>query len=474
MKLKQLLILIAVLVAVIIGVTVKNKDHSDAISDDVGKNIFPDLKTEEISTIVLNAGKEEVILEIKDGKWTVKGRDGFLANVDNISKLVTKAGTMKAADVKEGVADKYLSRFKLQKPGTGGKEDETGTQVTFKKADGTTTASFLIGKTTGSSAGMGGYSNSQGQYVLSENAKDKVYGIKEAFDYFMNTITNKDWLDKTTFFKVENPKSVTVTTEKPEDSWSIFREKPGTDVTELKLADPKGGEEFDTSKASTVSGIWSSASFNDVATAEDKAKAGLDKPDRTVVIDTFDGFKYTIKIGGQVQKEADPNAGASEEYYVSVDVDGTFPDKMAEIAPIPDDKRTDEEKKKAKEDAEKKFADDLAKNKEKLAKEKALGGKVYVIAKFNVDPLLKNRAEFMKDKAAAPAPTAADGSAPPMAPPIAAPAPPKREPITATTPPISVDIKPEAKPEVKPDGTTEAPKPEIKAPETPAPAEPAK
>jgi hypothetical protein len=464
------LILIGILAVAIVAV-LKNKNiEGDAQDEAVGQKILPGVKPEDVSTVVLS-GKEEVTLEIKDGKWVVVGRDGFPANADNIAKLVSKAVIMEANDVKTDVSDKYLSRFKLQKPGTGGKEDETGTQVTLKKADGSALAAFVIGKNPPGAAGPGSFSNSQSQYIKNDAVKDKVFVIKEAFDYFMNAITNKDWLDKTDFIKVEKPKSVTVTSAKPEDNWSIFREKEGTDVNELKLKEAKPGEEFDPAKGGNSASAFASATFNDVATAEQKAKAGLENPARTAVIETFDGFKYTIKVGNQAEKPAgtDPNAGASDEYYVSFEVEGAFPEKMPEPAPVADDKRTEDEKKKAREEAEKKFADDLAKNKEKLTKEKALAGKVFVLAKYSVDPLLKNRSEFMKDKPAEGAAPAAAGE-PPAAPAGHAPtpAPVKHEPVTATTPPISVDIKPsdDAKPAVEVKPSEPKPKVEIKVPET--------
>ncbi len=453
MKLKQLAILTGILAIVIAAVMMNTGLKGDAQDDAIGKRIYAKVLPEEVSTIVLNGGKEEVTLEVKDGKWVVAGRDGFPANADNIAKLVSKAVLMEAADVKTDINDKYLSRFKLQKPGTGGKDDETGTSVVLKKADGTQLASFLIGKTASNSAGMGGYSNSQPQYLRDDAVAGKVFIIKEAYDYFMNSITNKDWLDKVNFMKVEKPKSVALTSAKPEDNWTIAREKEGTDVNELKLADAKPGEEFDVNKASNSANAFASASFTDVATAEQKAKAGLEAPARTAVIDTFDGFKYTIKVGNAVEKPAgaDPAAGASDEYFVTFDVDATLNEKQPEPAPVADDKRTDEEKKKAAEDATKKFTDDLTKAKEKLAKEKALAGKVYILPKYSVDPLLKNRSELMKDKpadgaapAAAATPPTFPGSSPAATPMPeghgAAPTPVKHEPITATTPPISVDI----------------------------------
>jgi hypothetical protein len=452
MKLKQLLILLAVLAVVVLAV-VFLKPSDDGETKGYVK-VFPDLKTEEVTTVVMNGGKEEVTLEIKDGKWTVKDRESFPANFENVAKLVTKAGTLTGELSQTLDGEKYLSRFKLQKPGTGGKDDATGTSVTLKKADGTVLADFVIGKNVGNPAGPGGMSNASAQYFQpkANAAKPEVYTIKEAFDFTMSNITNRGWLDTSNFFRVEKPKSISVKSAKPEDDWKIFREKEGTDAAELKLADLKPGEEFESAKAANSGAAFAATTFSDIATAADKDKTGLDNPLRTATIETFDGFTYTIKIGKQVEKAVDPNAGATEEHYVSFDVQGAFPEKMPEPAPSPEDaKKSEEDKKKAREEAEKAFQAELATKKEKLAKEKQLATRVFVIGKFNVEPLLKNRAEFMKDKpaeGAAPAAPAAAGGAPaPM--PTAAPNP--VGPITATTPPISVDVKPaENAGEVKP------------------------
>ena len=466
MKLKTILILLVALVAAVALVLLRNKNDADGINKAVGTKIFPGLVTEEVSTIVLNGGKEEVTLEIKDGKWTVKGRDGFPANQDNIAKLVTKVGTMLISDVKEDVNEKYLSRFKLQKPGNGGKDDETGTTVTLKKADGTVVADFTVGKNIPGAMTPGSFSNSQAQYIATASAAGQVLTIKEAFDYYMNNVTNKAWLDTSTFFKVEKPKSVSVTSAKPEDNWTLLREKEGTDAAELKLADPKPGEEFDTAKAGNSGGAFSTVTFADVATADVKDKTGLDQPLRTATIETFDGFKYTIKIGKQVEKPADANAGASEEYYVTVDVEASLAEKMPEPVPTPEDaKKSEEEKKTAREAAEKAFAENLTKLKEKLAKEKALMGRTYIIAKYNVEPLLKNRADFMKDKPAAP--PAGGGESNPAAPP-GAPAP-TPGPVSATTPPVSIDIPPgdQVKPAIEPKPAEPKPAKELPVPAAP-------
>jgi hypothetical protein len=404
-------------------------------------------------------------------------------------------------EVRTDIPDKYLGRFKALKPGAGGKDDETGTAVTFKRQDGGDIASFVIGKNPDSGRG-GPSSGGSAQYVKLDSAKEQVHVVKDGFDYFMNTITMRDWLNKTDFFKPEKIKSVTVTTVKPEDNWRIYREKEGTDMSELKLADLKPGEEFDTAKGGNSGNAFSGPSFNDVAVGDAKTKSGLGGPTRLAVIETFEGFTYAIKIGNAVEQK-DPSAGAGEEHYISVAVTGNFPDKMPEWQPKPEDaSKTDEEKKKLKDEAEKAFNDELTKKKEKLAKESALASIVYIVPKYIVEPLLKNRAEFMKDKPA-PTPPATPGTPgtpgapilPPgsATPPVPAPTPPatgatmpKREPITATTPPIAVEIPPATKTETKkPEETKPAPKPDDKkpdakkpdspaAPAAPAPAEPAK
>lgn len=472
MKLKHLLILCTLLALTALAIFLRPKDDDGKRDEAVDKNVFPGLKTEDVNAIVMNGGKEEVTLEVKDGKWTVKGRDGFSANQDNITKLVTKAATMKVFDVKPDISEKYLSHFKLQPPGSGGKDDETGTHVMLKKMDGTAVASFMIGKNVGGSSGNI-FSNARSQYIKPESIKDKVYVIQEAFDYFMNSITNKEWLDKATFFKAEKPKSITVTGNTPEESWTLAREKEGTDANEIKLTDAKPGEEFDGNKGSNSFNALASPSFNDVATSADKEKASLDKPQRTAVIETFDGFKYTVKVGKQVEKEVDPNAGASEEFYASIEVEANLVEKMPEPAPSPDDaKKTEEEKKKAREDAEKAFQAALATQKEKFAKEKSLSGKTFIVAKFVVDPILKNRKDFMKEKPAE-TPPPSSISAPPVAapsPPTPPPPAPKREPISAVTPPVSIDTSKAPK---GPLPVEAKPKEEIKLPpDAPAAQEP--
>ena len=138
----------------------------------------------------------------------------------------------------------------------------------------------------------------------------------------------KGWLDKEKFFKVEKLKSIAVTGPTPEESWKIFREK---DAGDLKLDAPAAGEEFDPAKAISQGTVFAGPSFDDILPEADKAKAALDKPTHTAVIETFDGLTYTVKVGAKVEppKQDPPKEGETpptppENYYVSYTVTGTL------------------------------------------------------------------------------------------------------------------------------------------------------
>ena len=168
--------------------------------------------------------------------------------------------------------------------------------------------------------------------------------------------------------------------------------------------------------------------FNDVLPAAEAAKAALDQPIRSAVITTFDGFTYTIKVG----------AADGENHFISYTIDSKFEETRTPPEPKEKDKpaETEEEKKKADEA----FATALAAKKKKLAEEQATVGRIFSIAKSSLEPILKMRPDFMKDKpaAVAPGPPATDpefGNKPPLP----APGGPR---IEAVTPPISVETPP--------------------------------
>jgi hypothetical protein len=160
------------------------------------------------------------------------------------------------------------------------------------------------------------------------------------------------------------------------NSWTLTRDKEGGD---LKLADAKEGEALDTGKASGAGYALSSPSFNDVVVDPKPEETGLDKP-ITAKLETFDGFTYTVKLG-KPQKE--------ENYPLQVTVEANLP-KEREVGK--DEKPADKEK------LDKEFKDKQTKLEEKLKNEKKFEQWTYLVAKWSVDPLLKDRKDLLKEE----------------------------------------------------------------------------
>jgi hypothetical protein len=167
-------------------------------------------------------------------------------------------------------------------------------------------------------------------------------------------------------------------------------------MAEFTLANAKAGEALDAGKISSLGSFFSYASFNDVLPpATDPATVGLDKP-VTATIETFDGFKYGLKIG---RKEGDENC------WVQIGVSAAI---AKERVPGKDEKPEDKER------LDKEHAEKVKKLEEKLAAEKAFENWIYVMSKWNLDAVLKDRAELLAEKKAEEKP--ADAPAPPKAP----------------------------------------------------------
>jgi hypothetical protein len=104
--------------------------------------------------------------------------------------------------------------------------------------------------------------------------------------------------------------------------------------------------------------------------------------DKAVVahLDTFDGFAYTVKIGGK---------SGEENHYFQLAVAGNFP---KERAPGKDEKPEDKDK------LDKEFKEKTAKLEERLKTEKAFDKWTYVVSKWTVDGLLKDRKDLLAEK----------------------------------------------------------------------------
>jgi hypothetical protein len=279
--------------------------------------------------------------------------------------------------------------------------------------------------------GMGGFP--AGRYVMPLGTQ-KVSLVSEPLDEV--NVKPESWLVHD-FFKIENPKSIALAGTTDAQHWKFTRE---TASSEWKLEGAKEEEKVDVAKTGPLASTFANPAFADVLAPDAKPEeTGLDKP-AVATYETFDGFTYTLKIGK-------PNG---ENYPLTVEVAATL---EKERTPGKDEKPEDKTK------LDEEFKTKLKRFEDKLAAEKKVEGRPYLVAKSTVDQLLKDRAAFLADKKAETPAAATSPATSATSPPVSVTTP----PVTATTPPIAAPPAPPASkpgPKPKPEPAPPAPKPE--------------
>ena len=453
MKGKQLLIAVIIL-GVLGGIAyfTSTHDQGSQAKIGVGKTVVTDLDPSKIATIAITDNDATLTLAQKDEKWTVTERDGFAAKFDDIQKLVTSAVSLKSLR-QIRASKKQHGRFELLDPADN--DENTGTRVEFKDAQGQVLKSLLLGKkgsaSSGANAGSPFGSSDNHRYVL---ANGKVTVVAIDYSSALNDVSADpaNWLAKDDFFKVEKIKTIAVAQPNEADSWTLTRINEGDDMA---LTDAKPEEKLDSSKGNTAGRVLGYPSFDDVASKSAKPEdIGMDKA-VTATIDTFEGYNYIVKMAKQ-----------GDDHYMSLNASGTRlgqADETASREPQPDETKPREPAKDEKpEDAErldKEHADTLAKliaDREKthkdnqatlkedrdktftesLAKLEKLAGWTFKVSSYTFDAIYKTRAEMMEEKKE----EAATGTAAPT--PIL-PALPTLTPTPAPTPaPAPIVVKP--------------------------------
>jgi len=376
MNRKQLVILL-VLVVLLGGaglLMVKNQNASwKGTNPALGKKVLGDFPINDVAHIVLRQGTNELNLAKKD-VWRVRERNNYPANYSEIGDFLLKARDLKIVQ-SEKAGPSQMQRLSLvQGPGT-----NTALLVDFKDQNDKTIKSLLLGKKhrrksdrpspMGEMGDLGDDGWPDGRYVKTSDS-DNVTLISEA----LANIEPKpeQWLNKD-FFKIEKVRSIAVAFPNATNSWRLTRE---TETGEWKLADPKPGEQLDTSKASGVANPLNSPSFVDLSTSANSE--GMENP-TVATIETFDNFTYTLKAGQKT----------NDNYPLAVAVAAQLP---KERTPGKDEKPEDKEK------LDKEFKEKQKKMEEKLTQEKAYEKWVYLVSSWTVDPLLKERAQLLVEK----------------------------------------------------------------------------
>jgi hypothetical protein len=385
MNLKQLVILLALGVAFGTLGLFMSKQKSAAFKPTegtLGKKLLGDFKVNDVAQLTIKHHTNELNLVKQEGTWKVKERYNYPASFTEIRELINKLADLKVVQSPKVGASQF-ARLELLAPGAG-QGTNSGTLVEFKGESGNVVKSLLLGKKVtresgeenpmfgGGGGGGGGYP--VGRYVLVTGGSQSVALVSDALS---NVEPKPDqWLDKD-FFKVEKLKSIAVVSANPSNTWQVARtNETGT----FSLVDKKENEDIDASKLSSVSYALSSPSFNDVLSPETKPETlGLDKP-IVATLTTFDDFTYTVKIGTKT---------SDDKFPIAVVVAAELP---AERTAGKDEKPEDKEK------LDKEFKEKADKFKEKLTKEKGCEKWTYLVDKWTIDSLLKERKDFFAEK----------------------------------------------------------------------------
>jgi hypothetical protein len=437
MKGRQLAILLG-LVVVLGGAGYflhKGSQSSWSSSGGGGGGKVLEVPVNDVATIRIKSANSEIHLTKKGDDWVVRERADYPASFEQVSSFLRKLWDLKTVqEVKVGPSQ--MARMELVDPTQGA---GAGTLVELKDKEGKNLSALLLGKkhlrkTEMDLGPMGGAAEGfpAGRYVMPAGG-NKVSLISETLE---EADAKPDrWLKKD-FVRIENPKTISLAGQTDAQRWSLTRDSATSD---WKLADAKPDEQLDAAKVSTFATLLSNPSFKDVLAPDAKPEeSGLDKP-TTATFETFDGFTYTLKIGTL----------KDDAYPVTIAVSANL---AKERTPGKDEKPED----KTKLDAD--FQANVKKLEEKLAAEKKFEGRPYLIAKFTIEPLLKDRAALLAEKKPDPAPAApaATGTTPPA---------------SAVTPPISVTTPPLSAPPAAP-APAPAPAAAAASETAPAPAAP--
>jgi len=375
---RKQLILILVIVVVVGGLgwwlRSRNLSSYRTTQGRMGQKVLGDFDLNSVAQVVIKHATNELNLVKQEDQWTVRERGGYPANYSEVSEFVRKVWELKVVQPVT-VGPSQLARLELIPPGKG---EKSGTLVELKDKSGKDIKTILLGKKhTRQSERPSPYGGEEGwpdgRYVMVDNQPQSASLVAETF----STIEPKpdQWLNKD-FFKVEKVKSVAVTYPVATNSWKLARE---TESGELKLVDAKPEEKLDSAKVSSIPNALSYPSFNDVVVNAKPEETGLDNP--TVgVLETFDNFTYTVKVGKKT---------AEENYYLTLEVNADIPSART---PGKDEKAADKDK------LDKEFKEKTDKLKDKLKQEKSYEKATYVVSKWTLDSLLKERHQLLAEK----------------------------------------------------------------------------
>ena len=374
MNRKQFLILLVALVVLGgAGLLLVRQDVADyrASGAKIGAKLLPSLRIADVAEVRLQDAKNQVTLVRKEKTWAVQERGGYPASFQEISDLLIKLVELKVTQSEQVGASLY-PRLALAEPGKG--VEGAGTAIEFKDAAGKPLARLVLGKKVLKKDPMNPLPSAKdgvpaGRYVRVEGAKDTIVVVSDPLE--KAAADPGRWLTKD-FIKVDRIKTLAVGPEGGAPNWKISRDE---EWGQWKFA--AGGERLHPSAAVMAVNKLGQLSFNDVAA--DPGAEAADKP-VAIVAETFDNLVYTLKF---------KKTAKGDDYFMSFKVTGEPPkSRTVEKGEKPQDK----------ERRDKEFAETRKRLEGRIAFENVLGQWTYVIAKGELEPLLRSRSDMTVPK----------------------------------------------------------------------------
>ena len=337
----------------------------------IGQRLMPGLKLENVATIVIQDPGATLTLVTRDGGWRVKERADFPADVERVRDLLLRLVELKVVQT-ETVAEAQRGRLQLLEPGKA--QEGAGTRIELKDGGGAVLGRLLLGKKVTAMVGGAAIGPetgvSTGRYAMPGDGSGAVVLISDALA--QADAKPEPWLSKE-LIRVERAKSISATGPDGKQRFAVSRDSEASD---WKLA---GGGKPDPGRVQDAASALASMSLADVVADPAKADTGLD---RAIVVkaQTFDNLAYTIRIGAKAK---------DDRYYAAISASGDPP--AARIAG-----KGESAEEKAKQD--KAFEERRTKLADRLVHEKSLDRWTYLVPKSSVEPLLRERAQFLPEK----------------------------------------------------------------------------
>uniref|UniRef100_UPI0018679218 DUF4340 domain-containing protein n=1 Tax=Luteolibacter marinus TaxID=2776705 RepID=UPI0018679218 len=380
------IIAIILAVAAFFARTNTSKGFESNTKRDRGQTLIADLPAGDVAKIQVTSGEDSATLVRKDGSWSVENRDGYPASVTQVNEFLRGLAEVK---VTQGIETEpsFAPRFGMD-PDAKDAVDR-GIDVVLSNDAGTELAHVSFGKNLESGGDpmsmMGG--GASGRFIRNHADESGIYVVSELFPSL--SPEPKRWL-KDDFIKIEKIKSITVSPEaKAGDvAWKVTRDDESAEFT---LEGAKDGETVSTSATSPLKSLFSYARFEDVVPEDQVDELGNLLKKRTVVIETFEGFTYTIGITPVYPDKEEPamseDAPPEQTFLMTVDVTADLPAERKK------DEQETEDDAKAKDEAFKKRHEELE---QRLAADKKFAGIVFRVGSYTVSAVMKERDELIE------------------------------------------------------------------------------